>query len=905
MATDAGAPAPSAFPADGADVALRDGGVVHIREVRDDDHERLAELLNALDPEDLRLRYFTAGVNVDRMARYAAQVHERDGAGLVAEGDGALLGHAEFIRVDADSAEVAFETAPAAQGRGLATVLLAHLAQMATRWNITTFTASVLPENHHMIDVFRASGFSVKVTTHPGELIVEFPCEMTAEARSRFEERERRAAVEAVRGLLQPASVAVIGASNRAGSVGSVVWGNLASGFTGELHPVNRRRRRLDGHPVVKSVKDLDPAPELAVVVVPADAVLDVVDECAEAGVARLLIVSAGFAEGDARGAARQEELMRRCRAAGIRVVGPNALGLINTDPEILLNASVSGQPPVPGAIGVLSQSAGMGLALMERARRAGLGLSTFVSVGNKADISGNDLLQYWEDDPRTEVALLYLQSFGNPRKFARIARRMGRSKPILAVKGGRTPPRVDADASSTGALLAGSDITVDTLCRQVGVIRGGSLDEVLDVARIFTSTALPKGRRVAILTTSRGPALLCADACADSGLLLPPLEPGTRERLLQRVPEGAPLENPVDLFATAGPKEIRHAVSVLADADEVDALIVIVSPSLAATAKDAARAIAAGAADAAGDTPILAAFPADEAPPADLDAGPARIASFTLPEAAARALGRAATYAQWRDRPVEPPATVQASTDAAAAVIARALADGGGWLTPADADRVCTAYGLPVARGEVVDSPEEAVQAAERVGLPVALKAVAGQPPDRGDLTSIALDLDSDAGIMAAGARLLARAKADGEQDARLLVQEMVPPGVRILVGVVGDPQFGPMVVCGAGGIEAELIRDVAVRLTPVSRGDVRAMVRELRTFPRLTGYRGAPEADVDALEDVLVRVGAMAEAHPEIAEMDCNPVMVSASGAAITDVRIRVAPATPVAPLPSVGGA
>lgn len=906
MATDAGAPSPSAFPADGVDVALRDGGVVHIREVAPDDQPRLAALLNALDPEDRRLRFFTAGVNVERMAKYAAEVEERNGAGLVVEGNGDLLGHAEFIRVDQETAEVAFETAPAAQGRGLATVLLAHLAQMATRWGITTFTASVLPENHHMIDVFRASGFTVTVRTHPGELVVEFPCEMTPEARSRFEERERRAAVEAVRGLLQPASVAVIGASNRPGSVGSVVWGNLASGgFTGALYPVNKRRRRLDGRPVVKSVKDLDPAPELAVVVVPADAVLEVVDECAEAGVARLLVISAGFAEGDARGAARQDELMHRCRAAGIRVVGPNALGLINTDPQVALNASVTGEPPAPGAIGVLSQSAGMGLALMERARRAGLGVSTFVSVGNKADVSGNDLLQYWEDDPRTEVALLYLQSFGNPRKFARIARRMGRIKPILAVKGGRTPPQVDAEASSTGALLADSDITVDTLCRQVGVIRAGSLDEVLDVARLLTSTPLPKGKRVAILTTSRGPALVCADACADSGLEVPPLEPGTRERLLQRVTPGAPIENPVDLFATAGPKEIRHAVSVLADADEVDALIVIVSPSLAATVQDAARAIAAGAADAAGDTPILAAFPADEAPPQELHAGPARIASFTLPETAARALGRAARYAEWRDRPLEPPATVHADIDAAAAVIARALPDGGGWLAPADAERLCGAYGLPVARGEVAATPEEAVQAAERIGFPVALKAVAGEPPDRGDLSLLALDLDSDAGVMAAGARLLARAKANGEEDARLLVQEMVPPGVRMLVGVVGDPQFGPMLVCGAGGIEAELIRDVAVRLTPVSRGDVGAMVRELRTFPRLTGYRGAPKADVDALEDVLVRVGAMAEAHPEIAEMDCNPVMVSQSGASIVDVRIRVMPAKPASPLPSVGGA
>ncbi|MBJ7332662.1 MAG: GNAT family N-acetyltransferase, partial [Solirubrobacteraceae bacterium] len=418
------ASSPTAFPPEGVDVALRDGGTVHVRRVTSEDVGALTALLHALDIEERRLRFFTAGVNLERMARYAADVDARDGTGLVAEGDGVLLGHAEFIRTDPDTAEVAFETAPAAQGRGLATVLLAHLAQIAAGWGITTFTASVLPENHHMIDVFRASGFAVTVHTHPGELQLEFPCEMTSEARGRFEERERRAAVEAVRGLVAPASVALVGASARAGSVGAAVWGNLVDGgFTGTLHPVNLRGGELDGYPVATSVRELDPAPELAVIAVPADAVLDVVDACAQAGIQRLVVVSAGFAEGDAKGAARQQELMRRCRAAGIRVVGPNALGLINTDPAVSLDASVAPVLPQPGEIGVLSQSAGMGLALMERARVTGLGISTFISVGNRADVSGNDVLQFWEDDPRTAVALLYLQSFGNPRKFARIAR--------------------------------------------------------------------------------------------------------------------------------------------------------------------------------------------------------------------------------------------------------------------------------------------------------------------------------------------------------------------------------------------------------------------------------------------------------------------------------------------------
>lgn len=904
MAT--GAAPPTAFPADGVDVALRDGGVVHIREVTPEDVGPLTALLHALDPDERRLRFFTAGVNLERMARYAAEVRDRDGAGLVAEGDGVLLGHAEFIRVDAETAEVAFETAPAAQGRGLATVLLAHLAQMASHWGITTLTASVLPENHHMIDVFRASGFAVTVQTHPGELVLEFPCEMTAEARDRFEERERRAAVEAVRGLLAPRSVALVGASARPGSVGATVWGNLVGGgYKGALHPVNRKGGELDGHPVARSVLELDPPPELAVIAVPADAVLDVVDDCVQAGVARLLVVSGGFAEGDARGAARQEELMHRCRAAGIRVVGPNALGLVNTDDAVALNASVTPVPPAPGTIGVLTQSAGIGLALMERARTTGLGLSTFVSVGNKADISGNDVLQYWEEDQRTEVALLYLQSFGNPRKFARIARRLGRTKPILAVKGGRTPPRVDAEASSTGALLAGSDITVDTLCRQVGVIRAGSLHEILDVAKVLTRTSLPAGPRVAIVTTSRGPALVCADACEDSGLEVPALGDGTRERLMRHVAPGAGVENPVDLFAAATAREIRHAVAVLADSDDVDAVIAIVSPSLATTAADAAAAIAAGAADAGGTTPVLAAFPATASPPDELHAGPAPIAAFTFPEAAARALGRAARYAQWRARPVEPPASVNADTDAASAVIARALGRGRGWLSPVEADALCAAYGLPVAEGAVADTAEEATRIAERLGFPVALKAVVGDPPAPTDVSLLALGLDSAAGVMAAAARIQARAAAEGAEDVHLLVQRMVPAGVRMLVGVVGDPQFGPMLVCGAGGVEAELVRDVAVRLTPVSRGDVHAMLRELRTFPRLDGYRGAEKTDVAALEDVLVRVGAMAEAHPEIAELDCNPVIVSPDGAAIVDVRIRVAPARPVAPLPSIGGA
>ncbi|MBJ7332226.1 MAG: acetate--CoA ligase family protein, partial [Solirubrobacteraceae bacterium] len=475
---------------------------------------------------------------------------------------------------------------------------------------------------------------------------------------------------------------------------------------------------------------------------------------------------------------------------------------------------------------------------------------------------------------------LLYLQSFGNPRKFARIARRMGRTMPVLTVKGGRTPPNVDAEASSTGALLAGSDVTVDTLCRQVGVVRASSLDEVLDVAKIFVGTHLPTGPRVAILTNSRGPALVCADACLDGDLEVSQL---------------------VDIYSNAGAREIRRAVKALVDDEEVEALIAICSPSLVTTAVDAATAIAAGVAAAKREIPVLAAFPATAAPPEELHTGPARIASFTFPEAAARALGRAVQYATWRSRPVQPPATVPADADAAAALISRVLADGRGWLHPDETERLCETYGLPLVPGLVTDTPEQAVGAAEALGFPVAVKAMAPEPPYQTDVDAIALGLDSAAGVMAAGARIQARAAAADKEGTRLLVQQMVPQGVRMLVGVVGDPLFGPLLVTGAGGVEAELVRDVAVRLTPVSRDDVRTMIRELRTFPRLDGFRGAPKADVAALEDILIRVGALAEAHPEIAELDCNPVIVTPDGASIVDIRIRVAPAQPLAPLPS----
>ena len=906
MAT--GAPPPRAFPADGVDVALRDGGVVHIREVTSDDVGPLTALLHALDPDERRLRYFTAGVNVERMARYAAEVEERDGAGLVAEGDGVLLGHAEFIRIDGETAEVAFETAPAAQGRGLATVLLAHLAQMAHQvghHDVHRVGPPREPPHDRRVPCERVRGDRAYA---PRRARPRVP--VRDDARGARPLRGARAARRrrGVRGLLAPASIALVGASNRPGSVGAMLWGNLVDGgFTGALHPVNRHGGDARRLPVVALRARVDPIPELAIVAcrrMP----------CSTSSTSAPRPGSPACSS-CRPGSPRAMLAAPRARTSSCTAAAPRGSG------SSARTRSASSTPTRDRA----ERQRHAGRTRTRRARRAlaerrawaspswsarapgRLGLSTFVSVGNKADVSGNDVLQYWEGDPRTDVALLYLQSFGNPRKFARIARRMGRTKPILAVKGGRTPPRVDAEASSTGALLAGSDITVDTLCRQVGVIRAGSLDEVLDVAKLLDDTHLPAGPRVAIVTNSRGPALVCADACADSGLEVPPLEDGTRERLLRHVAEGAGAENPVDLFASAGPREIRHAVAVLADSEEIDAVIAIVSPSLAANAVDAAQAIAAGAADAGGDMPIIAAFPAAAAPPDELHAGPARIASFTFPESAARALGRATRYAQWRARPVEPPATVHADADVASAVIARALGAGGGWLAPGDAERLCTAYGLPLAPGVVADTPEDATRAAERIGFPVALKAVAGDAADRmptSPSSRSAWTRRPASWPPPPGSRPAPRRRAS--EHTRLLVQRMVPAGR----ADARRRRRRPAVRAAAG-----VRRRAASR--PSSSATSRSGSRRSRaptctrwsvSCARTPGWTATAARRSPTPPPSRTCSSASARwptRTPRSRSWTATPSSSAASGAAIVDVRIRVAPARPVAPLPSVGGA
>jgi acyl-CoA synthetase (NDP forming) len=613
-----------------------------------------------------------------------------------------------------------------------------------------------------------------------------------------------------------------------------------------------------------------------------------------------IVAISAGFAETGPEGAQRQRELLAVCRAAGMRLIGPNCLGIVNTDPQVSLDATFGPVVPLPGRVGFLSQSGALGLAIIDYANALGLGLSSFVSVGNKADISSNDLLSYWEQDNRTDLVLLYLESFGNPRKFARIARRVARTKPVLAVKSGRSAAGARATSSHTGALLAASDVTVDALFQQAGVIRTDSLGELFAVASLLANQPVPAGRRVGIVTNAGGPGIMCADACEAGGLEVVQLSPRLQASLAEGLPAEAAVANPVDMLASAPPEHYRRTVELVAASGEVDAVIVIFIPPLPTDTAAVVQAVR-DAAAAAGSVPVLKVVMSSADLPLEDGDGP-RLPHYQFPEDAARALVRAVEYGTWRQRPEgQAPELPDVRPDEAAALLATALADGSGsrWLAPEEVARLLACYGLPVAEWRLAGSPEEAGAAAAELGGPVALKAVAPRLVHKTEAHAVRLHLTGADQVRAAAAEMAEAVAAEGYPVEGFLVQRMVGEGVELLVGVVNDASFGPVIACGAGGTAVELLKDVAVRITPLTGVDAAEMVRSLATYPLLEGYRGAPKADVTALEDLLLRVSALVEAHPTIAELDLNPVRALADGVMVVDARVRVEAVSPPLPL------
>jgi len=684
--------------------------------------------------------------------------------------------------------------------------------------------------------------------------------------------------------LFAPKVVAVIGASRERNKIGTEILHNLlATNFAGSIVPVHPEAGEIFGLKTYRRVTDIPQPVDLAIVVVPAALVETIVDDCVAKGVKAVCIISAGFSECGEEGRVIERRMVAKARAAGCRIVGPNCMGLLNTDPRVLLNATFSPFFPPPGNVAMSTQSGALGLAILDYAKKLNIGISTFVSVGNKADISGNDLLRYWENDPRTSVILLYLESFGNPAKFSRIARRISRRKPIVALKSGRSAVGARAAASHTGA-LATSDAFVDALFRQSGVIRTDTVTELFDVASVLARQPLPQGRRVAILTNAGGPGILAADACQSHGLEVAELSDATRAALRSVLPAAASVGNPVDMLASATAADYERSLGLLLGDPNVDSALVIFIPPLVTAADDVARAITIAATRAAAK-PVAGVFMRTEDAPDAL----AAIPCFAFPEPAAIALARVSAYGEWRRRvPGTVPVLDDVDPELARLIVERALERGGGWLTSIEATALVAAVGIAVPRSALASSIDQAAELAERLGYPVAVKAVGPELLHKTEHRALRLNLRTRTEVRLAASDLL---RSLGDRTEGLLVQRMIGGGAEMMIGAIDDPTFGHVIVCGSGGVLIEVLADASCRLCPVTDQDAAEMIDGLKGARLLRGFRGGAALDEPALRDAVLRVSALVDICPEIQELDINPIAVLAEGVSALDVRVRVA--------------
>ena len=884
------------------DVLLADGTTAQIRVASLDDADAIERLFERVSRETLYLRYFGPRPHATAAAELE-QVIAAEGTEvgvLVMVLHDLIVGIAQYHRTPGKTeAEVAFLVDDAFQGHGVGTMLLEHLAEYARLHGIRRFVADTLAENQKMLHVFADAGF-VRQYTRDAEVIrIVFDIDPAPEALAAAEIRDHVAVVQSMRRMLQPKSIAVVGAGRRRGTIGHELFRNLLAGdFNGPVYPINVAGGHVASVPCWKEIGDVPGDVDLAVIAVPDLAVLEAIEACGRKGVASLVIITAGFAESGQLGVDAQRALTRLAHLHGMRLVGPNCFGIINTDSSVSMNATFAAQPPLPGAVGFASQSGGLGIAILAEAATRGLGLSSFVSMGNKADVSGNDLLEWWEEDESTDVILLYLESFGNPRKFSRIARRVSRSKPIVAVKGGRSRAGSRAASSHTAA-LASSDRAVDALFEQTGVVRVETIEELFDVAEVLAHQPLPPGRRVAVVGNAGGPGVLVADACASRGLEVPEFTDALRSELAELLPSAASITNPVDLAAGANAQSFSDALTAVLRSDEVDAAVVIFTPPLVTRADDVANAVRT-AADALAETgcerPVVASFLGAERVREILGAARRPVPVFAYPENAVRALAHGARYASWRSRPEERvPVLDKTDANEARRLIGASTAAVPAWLTGAEAGEVLSTYGLPVLTTSRVADAAAAAAEATRLGFPVVLKAWGAELVHKTERGGVRLGLADGAAVVEAFEQMVSTL---GDAMEGAVLQPMVGAGVETIVGFVQDPAFGPQVVFGLGGTAVEILDDSVTRLVPLTESDARHMILGLRASQLLLGYRGSTPVDIDALVNVVLRMSKLAEDVPEIAEADCNPVIAGASGAWVIDARLRIAPDAVVTP-------
>ena len=796
-----------------ADVVAADGGTVHLRPIRPSDADALVKFHAGLSQRTRYLRYFSAYPRIPERDLYRfTHVDHHDRVALVAELGGEIIAVGRYERhTGTDEAEVAFVVADEHQGRGIGSVLLEHLAAAAREVGLRRFIAVVLAENVGMIRVFRDAGYETTRHMEYGEVTLEFDVDETAVTEAVMREREQRAEARSIARLLRPRSVAVVGASNDEGKLGHAVFVNLLRmEFDGPLYPVNPEARHVSGVRAYPSVLDVPDDIDLVVIAVPAATVPEVVEQCAERGVRGLVVISGGFGERGtdaerATGRDAQRELVAAARVHGMRVVGPNCLGIVNTQADVRLNASLAPQAPLPGRVGFFSQSGALGVTILGEAARRGLGVSTFVSAGNRADVSGNDLLQFWESDDNTDVVLMYLESFGNPRKFARLSRRLGRRKPIIAVKSDIVGAGIVPGLEQTSVEVA--EVSARTLFEASGVIRVETVSGMFDAALLLSTQPLPAGDRVAVVGNSTAIGVLVANACAAEGLRLTRLD---------------------DIGVEAGGAAFESALRAAVDDPEVDAITVVFVPPLhRGTSDDVARAVRAAAAT--GGKPILSTFLGFEGVPTALAAdgahAPARgsVPSYPSPERAVRALARAVRYAMWRSTP----------------------------------------HGLVPTLSDVdLDGANELV------------RAVLDDSPGGRDVTA------------EEGARLLACLGIT-------LSNERPADTVEVEFSVFDDRSFGALVSFGISGVATDLLGDVAYAAAPLTTQDADELILTPRAAPLLTGYQGSEPCDLTALADLALRLSALGDALPEVA--DCRlAVLATAIGAHVLSVQARVAPSS-----------
>ena len=868
---------------DVVDVILRGGQTLRLRPPRETDTGEILEFFRALSERSLYLRFHGFPRLGPEVAEQLVDPNWTERGALVGtfveDGRERIVAVGNYVRLrDPTVAEAAFAVADEYQRRGIGTRLVEQLAERAGREGIERIVAEVLAENRGMLGVFEALGFELSRELAGGEVEIAFPVKTTERYEARVDERDHIAVTASLRPFFEPRSVAVVGASRRRGSIGGELFRNvLEADFVGAAYPVNRDGTAVAGVRAYTSIADVPEEVDLAVICVPAASVFDAAEQALARGTRALVVISAGFAETGREGVERQEQLLALVRSHGARMIGPNCLGISVAGAR--LNATFAGRAAAPGNIGFSSQSGALGLALLEAAVTRGLGLSAFVSIGNKADVSTNDLLEWWEEEDATEAILLYVESFGNPRRFGRLARRVARRKPILALKSGTSQSGQRAASSHTAA-LAGSEAAVDALFRQAGVIRASSLEELIDAATLFSSQPRLTGRSVGILTNAGGLGILCADACESVGLDVPALSDETRTGLQELLPVEASVANPVDMLGGATAQSYAQVLPFLLADTHVDAVVVLFVPAVSATAEEVAVAVEETARTVGAEKPTLAVVMSSEGVPEVLR-GSSAVAAFAYPESAARALGRVAERADWLRRPQGAVPELDGIDRAAAqGIVDRSLArDDDAWLEPADTRALLMAYGVPVVAEQTAAFADEAVAAAHELGYPVVVKTAAAGA-HKTETGGIALDLVDEESVRAAVERI----------GAPVIVQQMVGGGAELLAGVVQDPVFGPLVAFGPGGVYAELIGEAAFRIVPLTDVDAQELVTSGKAGRLVAGFRGAPAASTTALTDLVHRLARLGEDLPAVSELDLNPVLALADRCVAVDARIRV---------------